>query len=384
MTAQVVRRTVNSQPSQKLPLAGGPPARGGPPGARRAPPPAPPPPAPRGNPVRPPPPEFARSTGLPSASVTQRSSARVEETPVDSSGAVLDSEWERVDLPSDFVPYAWDSVSVRRFGVMDHAKVARANRHKNTSLLLDVLSSTCNRDARELVFNDLQALMIWHKLNSYLNTPYTVSWNSKYGERGSQNVTATVPRAAKLAKTRADYRAWRERGCALPTARDVEVFESVGDDAEDVIFLFDRAQWLDPAPLSARVEELTKGGDRAAIVTARIEELERRGMKFFPVIDKFAEEFSGFGVQEFASVKLDAKLFDPVKAVASLRSANTEAAMLELQSAGDETAAAKVAANIEEANRMQALIDAGRPEACAPQPEEVPLVFSLWGMFPYI
>jgi hypothetical protein len=332
---------------------------------------------PLANPVAIQPTAFKGGKPLVHSTVPTNPSTRVEHIQTDAEGTVLSSEWERVDVPSDFIPYEWNDLSVKHFGVLDHAKIARATRTKNTSLLLDVLSSTSNRDARDLVFNDFKALLIWHKLNSYQNTPYNITWHSRYGVQGKHTVKTTEPRETKLHTTREEFMAWREKGFALPTARDLEVFDSVSDDKEDVIFLFDRAQWLDPAPLKERIEELTKAGDRAASVTARIEELDRRGIKIFPEIDAFAEAFNDFGVQEFAKVVLEYKLFDPETAIATLRANGAPDALLE-------------ASEIEKAlNDPSKVVKKSSPEERTKlinfplKTEEVPLVFNLWGMFPY-
>jgi hypothetical protein len=256
---------------------------------------------------------------------------------------------------------------------MDHAKIARATRHKNTTVLLDVLTSTCNRDARDLVYNDFQALMIWHKHNSYQNTPYNVTWQSKYGVRGTATVKQTEPRETKIKCSPDEYAVWRTKGFSLPTARDLEVFDSIKDDKEkeDIVFLFDRAQWIDPVPLQSRIDELAKKGDRAASVTARIEELDRRGIGSFPEIDSFAEAFNDFGIQEFAKVKLEQTLFDPPVAIEALRT-----------SIGEHREA-----NLLEADAIEKWYATDRPAPGTkyePQAEEVPLVLSLWSMFPWL
>ena len=203
------------------------------------------------------------------------STPRAEQTPVDSSGEVLGSEWTRMDLPSNFVPYEWPDLSLKLFFPIDHAKIARAVRYQNTSLVLDVIASTSSRDPRDWTFNDLQAALVWHKRNSYVNTAYTVRWQSRYGVQGTQSVTSTDVRETRMTKTREEYLEAKRAGYALATCRDIESFSTITD--EDTIYLFDKAQWLDPAPLAGRIRELEAQGDRAASVTARIEELNRRG-----------------------------------------------------------------------------------------------------------
>ena len=106
-------------------------------------------------------------------------------------------------------------------------------------------------------------------------------------------------------------------------------------------------------------------GDMAASVTARIERLTEMGLVVFPEIDVFAEEYSGFGVQEFAKVKLDNKSFKLEEAIKTLLASDDEK-------------------HRAEGEFFQKQVDAEHPELCVPGNEEVPLVFNLWNMFPYI
>jgi hypothetical protein len=247
---------------------------------------------------------------------------------------------------------------------MDQAKLARAVRHKNISLILDVIASTCNRDSRELSIGDFRALCLWHRRNSYANTSVKVQWLSWYGNRIDVNVNSTNIKETRLDKNRADYLADISKGFAVPTARDLETVE-INAIEEDTMYLFDRAQFIDPAPLSAEIEALKSKGDRIPTVTARINRLQEigRGTKFqiFEDIDKFDETYQNFGLQEIASI-IDTQ-FEPVAALEFLRNSDSEASLAE-------------------AKRIQDLIDAGQtPKAKA---EEVPLAFNLFSMFPYI
>ena len=287
-----------------------------------------------------------------------------EATPLDPEGAVLDSSWEQVDLPSAFIFYDWSNISVRRFEPMDQAKLARAVRHKNVSLVLDVLASCCNRDSRELSIGDFRALCLWHRRNSYANTTVKVQWLSKYGNQLDVTVKSTNIKETKPTKTRADYLADKEKGFAVPTARDLETIE-VNDIDEDTMYLFDKAQFIDLAPLGESVELLKQKGSRIPTVMARIERMQEmaKGTKFqlFEDIDAFAESYQNFGMQEIATI-LDTK-FEPKAAIDFLQQTDTPAAL-------------------EEVRRIQNAILAGEtPKAEA---EDVPLQFNVWSMFPYI
>lgn len=271
------------------------------------------------------------------------------------------SEWERIDLPSNFVFYPWDTISVKPFGIRDQAKLARAIKHQNITVLLDVLSATCDRDVRTLVFRDFQAVCLWHKHNSYIATAFNVSWNSRYGVRGQAKTTKTLNTETKLTITRKDYlELSKQDGLVASTVNDLEYLMAETD--EDLIYLFDKAQYMDLEPLKDRIEELRKGGDRAPSVTARIEALEAKGLTFFPKIEEFIERFDNFGVQESVPVLLDAKDFKPEAAIERLKQLGTEK-------------------DLSEAEEIEKVLKAGGNYA--PKEEEVPLAFELWTMFPY-
>jgi hypothetical protein len=288
---------------------------------------------------------------------------REEVTPVDAEGKILDSSFERIDLPSGFVFYDWSEISVKRFEPMDQAKLARAVRHRNLSLVLDVLSSTSNRDARDLSIGDFRALCLWHRLNSYMNTSVNLEWLSRYGNKIKTTIKNTHDKVTHLKSTREEYLEFKQKGFSVPTARDLETIEGNEID-EDTMYLFDRAQFIDLDTVKDRIEELKKKGDRIASVTARVEKLNELGkgnrFSIFEELDDFAEKYQTFGVQEFATITDEN--FDPQKAIAFLRDVADEA-------------------SIKEAERIEAAIAAGvTPTAL---PEEVPLTFSLWNMFPY-
>ena len=295
------------------------------------------------------------------------SKGKEEFTPTDVDGAVLDSGWERIDLPSRFVFYPWQEISIRRFSVMDQAKLFRAVRHKNITLLLDVLSSTCNRDVRELSYGDFQAVCIWHSLNSYLNSKQILTWTSKYGITSKAEIKKVVIKETSLDTTREEYLKWQSKGLAMSTCRDMELMASKSLADEEMLYLFDKAQFIDVEPLQSRIEELIKLGDRAATATARIEKVNQLGLQFFPVLDEFAEKFSDFGIQRIVTVTLDKKEFNLEKAIEAL----SQSEKLE-----DQT-------ELEKLNELLEFSSEDKPVDYQPQSEEVPLSFELWSLFQY-
>ena len=278
----------------------------------------------------------------------------------------LSSSWERVNLPSNFVFYEWKDISLKHFRPSDHAKLSRAVRHRNVSLLLDVLSSCADRDVRDLAYVDFQAVCLWHKLNSYLNTPYRIRWMSRYGTEATASTTKIFLREKYLEVSREDYLKWVAQGIVTNTCRDMELIDSGME--EDELILYERAQYIDPRPLAERIAQLKAKGDPRPSATARIEELDRRGMDMYNKLNEFVEQFSDFGIRELLKVKMDPKDFDAEKAVAALTSfVGTDE---------------EVAEALREAEEIRTAVAAG--VSYEPKEEEVPVVFNPWTMFPHV
>jgi hypothetical protein len=310
--------------------------------------------------------------------------SKEETTQKDVEGIPLNSDWIRVDLMSNFAFYDWAELSVRPFKPRDQAKIALAVKYNNMSLLLDVISATSTKDARELVFTDWKSLCILHKRFSYQDTPYNITWNSRYGIVAS-NTTKNIKMEEKhLAASRKDYLYWKEEhGLVVPTCKDMELITADMD--EETLYLFDKAQYIDPEPLKDRIEELRKSGDRTPSLTARIEKLDDLGVGFFALIEEFDEIFSNFGINEKAVVELKNTDFDAETAINALR--NFKSTLEDINAAKKEVQDAIVEANIIENlyNKAKNETPEGQPVIVdyKPRKEEVPLAFSPWTMFPY-
>jgi hypothetical protein len=311
-------------------------------------------------------------------------SAKEETTLVDETGKILNSDYIRVDLISNFIFYDWSDISVRPFKPRDQAKLATAVKHKNMSIMLDVMSACATRDMRELVFSDWRSLCILHKRYSYLDTPYRITWNSRYGKVTTASTKEINLEEERIKFSRKEYLEWKkEYGLAVPTTRDIELITNDMD--EETIYLFDRAQYIDPEPLKERIEELRLKGDRKPSLTARIEKLDDMGLAAFAQIEKFDSLFNAFGIKERAVVQIEEKEFDPLLAITALQNftSNEEdsiKAKLEVEKA------------LKEAEQIEALYNAAKETTSedqpvkikyVPQTEEVPLAFSPWTMFPY-
>ncbi len=323
-------------------------------------------------PTQPVPRSQSSSVGLPpmTPSATQ-AAPRMEKTPVDANGDALDSLYERVDLPSNFVFYDFDALNVRKFDAFDQAKLARAIRSRNISLLLDVLSACCDQDVRQFVSGDFQALCYWHRLNSYLSAPNNVSWFSRYGSQA--NVQAhTKLDVTYCAKTRADYADIVSRGYCVSRMRELELLTTANLDP-DRTYLFEKAQYINPAPLQAEIDELTQQGDSLAEITARINQLNR-----------LVKRQSGAGLGVFNEIQQITVDYDCGMAEsAKVRAPNVDwnSWLIILDARSDESTMAGLEA-IQEAVEIRATLS--KKEFPVAKEEEVPLGFNLWTHFPWV
>lgn len=312
----------------------------------------------------------------------------IEEHTTQAPEPILDSSWERISAPSRDVPYDWEGISLRHLDAMDQAKLARAVRHRSLTLVLDVLSSTCNRDLRDMCAQDFRAICLWHKLNSYLSAPTTITFTSRYGNKCRTQIKRTAVRENPLKATRAEYLLEKDKGLAVPTMRDAELLASYQMD-EDTEYLFIRAQNLNLAPLAARIAELTAAGDRAPTVTARVERLvqisKTPGLAILEELDKFSERYNDFGIVEVANV-VDSR-FDTTQVLkyAEYMEATANAIDDLAEQEPDTPLTPRDLARRdglrEEATKFRQSLVNG--ETMIPQEEEIPLAFSLWSMFPY-
>ncbi len=86
-------------------------------------------------------------------------------------------------LPSNFIPYAWKSLWVRRFKAREAVAVTQAQRLRNLPMLVAAIAGTIHGqfDIGEMTISDFRALCWWHRGNSYLKSPYVLTWRSRYG-----------------------------------------------------------------------------------------------------------------------------------------------------------------------------------------------------------
>jgi len=295
---------------------------------------------------------------VPKANVKEETTPKIETT------KAVESYYERLDLPSKCVPYDFESISIRKVTAIDQAKITRAVKHANMSILLDALSATLTCDIRLLGPEDFKAVCYWHRTNSYLRRPINISWTSVYGNKCTDTAKSMKYETNELKKSRADYAEYRAKGFVLPTMGDLEILEQIQD--EETIHLFNNAQYIDAAPLASRIAEL-EATSSSPSVDARIEKLNtmsiERGIDIYDDIADYAAEFD-FNVIEKAVVA------DPTSDFAAARDY-----LAQFLDGGTPE-------QIEEYKRLDSLLSHDMPIVAKEEVHALP--FNVWSFFPYV
>lgn len=137
----------------------------------------------------------------------------------------LDARWQRVDFPSNLVPYAHlgiKEIFVRPFNVQILELIYDCIEAKNHSGYLDALDHCISMDVRELTVSDYIYLQYWLRFASYTRSPYTIKWTSRYGNEQTSVVKMTDLQITQLKMSIDEYAKWRAQGISFPTVRESE------------------------------------------------------------------------------------------------------------------------------------------------------------------
>lgn len=283
---------------------------------------------------------------------------------------------ERWDPPSRCLFYSWSEVFVRRLVLDDLILLNRALSRNDTTLLLDALGATTTQDIRELTIPDFRHLMFWHRLNSYIKSPYTVNWISQYGNKNETLIKSSSLIEKELEMSEEDVMAWRDRGFTVPTCRDLEIFETAKMD-EDTTFLFNRAQWLSLDGLEDEIERLRIRKDPTPTLTARINRLRNGDIGILEDVRDFRESLGDYGVTEV--IKVTDAHFDAEKWLGQLR-VDLDALQKAAELSPDLDFTTEI--NLLEVEVREAEAKKARGETITAKEEEVPLSFNAWNLFP--
>lgn len=218
----------------------------------------------------------------------------------------------RVGLPSHCRPYANKDIFVRPLFCGELAALSAATSNNSFTMMIDALSPAINVDIRTLTGSDFQFLMYWWRLNSFLNSPYTFRWRSRYGNQNSKVLTKSNQTIVELAMTQDEVDEYANKGIRFSTIRDEEALRDMKDVPEADRFLMARAQYVALSP-----EEDAEALATGQWFTKRIEKLKKSNIAFLEDVRDFKEK-SVHGVKETFDAETDDK-FDPAKAVIFLR-----------------------------------------------------------------
>ena len=82
-----------------------------------------------------------------------------------------------IDLPSKFKPYDFKELRARPLTVAEVKVMRSAILGESKQSLAEVLSTAFSEDLSKLTHGDFWVAAAWLRINSFVNTPLTVSWN---------------------------------------------------------------------------------------------------------------------------------------------------------------------------------------------------------------
>jgi hypothetical protein len=192
---------------------------------------------------------------------------------------------ERLQLASNCIFYNFTDVTVRPFGLPDFTKIEKANRTKNETMIIDIVSGALDVDARDLTQKDFRNLMYHLRIVSFVRNPYRLSWTSIYGNVNVITLNKTTLKIKELNATREEYQEWVARGFCMPTMRDLEEYDGLEDSLDED----DKTRWI-------RAKYLVGNGFREKM--ARSHTLTPD--EYYVDIKEFAQKFEDYGVIEYA------------------------------------------------------------------------------------
>lgn len=243
-----------------------------------------------------------------STSITQRVSEREFRARMENN---LGEEWVRQDLPSHSVPYNHEEIFLKPFTITVLSRVHAAMKGGNFTQLVDALNQCINIDIRRLTPEDWNAVLYWLRLNSYVRTPYTVPWVSKYGNENEHRIVDSNLEFVELQMTLDEYNEWQNKGLCFPTVRDMELMQDSDIPEED--------RWRIQYSQYVRLTAIKKEDgtiDYSDYLNRKLDVLEKGGTAMLEDIRDFMALIS-HGIVETIEVT-DVK-FDPLKAVEYLR-----------------------------------------------------------------
>lgn len=297
----------------------------------------------------------------------------------------------RVELPSRCKMYKFKDIFARPLFVGELAALNAANVNDSFTMIIDALAPALSVDIRELTGPDFRFMMYWWRLNSFLNSPYTFRWYSRYGNLNQRVMSTSNQEIVEMTISDEELAKYAEKGIRYPLLRDEEAIKDSSDVKGVDRWLLLRAQYVALTP-----EEEQEALNSGQWFTKRIEKLSRKPAWFLEDIRSFTEQ-TAHGVKESFEAESDDK-FNPEKAAVYLRervdmlayqidnaSANVQPKQIEemIQTAADYTAEAdEIEAAINE-NKLRAERNE-EPVAIQSRKEVINITMKVMDFFPTI
>lgn len=171
------------------------------------------------------------------------------------------------NLPTQFVFYPFDRLSVRPLQLADHIKLGSGSKVGSARTICEGIGATIDRDWLNLAFADFIFIAFWLRVNSYQENQYSLTWICEGREHNRKVFLGELPEdtlkntstitKADVKVNSIDFEAVEplaqrlaEKGIftTAPTVRDFLFFvEHGGELPDDIAFYIDAASVLSPA-----------------------------------------------------------------------------------------------------------------------------------------
>ena len=193
----------------------------------------------------------------------------------------LTDKYQSIDLPSGFIFYPFDTLSIRKFEVRDLAKMSKVHSSGSYKLFKEVIQGCIDRDINQLTAGDFKYICYWLRLNSYPKTPMSVEWLSKYGNKNIALVRKEELEIYAPDITKEQLQEWRNKGFEIPTLKFSDIFDT--DLPEEQDFMYSNAQYFAGQTWEEKISNmesyLEKNGLEALNETQEFDKLIDHGVK---------------------------------------------------------------------------------------------------------
>ena len=182
---------------------------------------------------------------------------------------------ERIALPSGGIFYNFNSVTIRPFKVPELALLYKAKKNRDITLLNDTVGKTLNVDIRDLWTVDARWVMYWHRMNSFVKTPYLATWESLYGNTNKTKIEFSDIDVTPLSLTKEEYQVWVSKGLKAPNVRDLEHLDTFRDKlSEEDLWMYERALFLQGSDLHQQ-KKVLEFDENSVEILYRIKEFSK-------------------------------------------------------------------------------------------------------------